>query len=79
MQQTKIESITESLLNIGSGFILAMFMWEFVVKPWLHIESDFVDNLSVTLMFTAVSMVRGYLWRRFFNAGHHLKFSRSTV
>lgn len=73
MKQTKLESIIEGSLNLGSGFIIALLMWEYIVRPWFGVESNFVDSLSVTLLFTMVSLVRGYLWRRFFNAGLHLK------
>ncbi|MEW8139480.1 MAG: hypothetical protein AB2761_20650 [Candidatus Thiodiazotropha endolucinida] len=68
MNQTKIESIVEVVFNYLSGFIFAYLVYAFIVipTPWLK-ESAF----WVTLLFTVASMIRSYLWRRFFNAGLH--------
>lgn len=71
MNQTKLESLLESFINIGSGFIVAFCLWVFVVRPVWDIEVDMLDNFVITVMFTIVSIIRSYLWRRFFNAGLH--------
>lgn len=62
--QSKLFSLIEQLFNIGSGFIIAVCLWAFVVTPYLGIEYDVTEAMHVTLMFTAVSIIRGYLWRR---------------
>ena len=74
MDQTKLESGIETCCNVGSGFILAYFVWAWVVVPliengFLTIESTF----AITSIFTVVSLVRGYGWRRFFANGVHKK------
>lgn len=71
MKQTKLESFIESCLNVGSGFFVALLVWRFVVVPYLGLEVSWHQNLSVTTLFTVVSVVRGYIWRRFFNRGLH--------
>ena len=68
MSQTRLGSLVEQLLNIGSGFVISCLLWEFAVKPIWHIKTDFAENLQITALFTVVSVVRGYTWRRFFNA-----------
>ena len=66
MSQTRLGSLVEQLLNIGSGFVISCLLWEFVVKPLWHIQTDFAENLQITALFTVVSIVRGYAWRRLF-------------
>ena len=64
MGQSKLFSLFEQLLNVGSGFIIAILLWAYVVTPYLGIKFDVTESLNVTLLFTVVSIVRGYLWRR---------------
>ena len=68
MNQTKLESAIEVFFNYLSGFIIAYAVYAFIVmpNPWLR-TSPFL----VTMIFTLVSVIRSYLWRRFFNAGLH--------
>lgn len=65
--QTKLESFLESCLNVGSGFILALIVWKFVVVPVWGFTVSTADNLVITGLFTALSIARGYVWRRIFN------------
>lgn len=65
--QTRLESLLEQLLNIGSGFIIASMLWEFVVKPVWGFGTSFGQNLQITSLFTVVSIARGYVWRRLWN------------
>ena len=64
MGQTRLFSLIEQLFNIGSGFIIAVLLWAYVVTPYIGIEYDMTQGIKVTLMFTIVSVIRGYLWRR---------------
>jgi len=68
MNQTKLESVIEVFFNYLSGFILAYFIYDVIVipTPWIK-NSAFL----VIALFTLVSIVRTYFWRRFFNAGLH--------
>lgn len=68
--QTRLGSLTEQLLNTGSGFLLSLLLWEFLVKPLWGLNTSFIDNLSITLLFTLASVFRGYALRRFFNSLH---------
>lgn len=65
--QSKLESFIEQCFNIGSGFLISLMLWAFVVSPLWGYDSDIHDTLSITALFTAVSVLRGYLWRRYFN------------
>ena len=67
MQQSKLESALEQALNVGSGFILSYIIWITVITPVYDIQLSTSDNLTVTLIFTVASLLRGYIWRRVFN------------
>jgi len=68
MNQTKIDSFIEQVFNVGSGFILAALTWEFIIRPLLTTQNLTVDNtLPIVTIFTFISVVRGYVWRRIFN------------
>lgn len=69
--QTKLVSLIESMVNVGSGFILSLLIWQWVVAPAFGYEVTMVTNLQLTAIFTITSVARGYLWRRFFARGLH--------
>ncbi len=66
--QSKYHSFLEQTLNVGSGFLISVLVWEYVVKNLIHSGVLSVDSsIWITVIFTVVSFVRGYLWRRYFN------------
>jgi len=67
MNQSRVESIIERLADMTTGFLISWTVYEMYVFPSVPAISGF----WVTAMFTAISLVRGYLWRRFFNNGLH--------
>lgn len=71
MNQTRLESLLESIINISSGFLVSLAIWSFVIIPIWNIDTSFSENLTITGIFTISSIIRSYLWRRFFNAGLH--------
>lgn len=64
--QTKKSSLIETLTNVGTGFITTL-----VLSPpiyWLvGVEVKYSQMGLITLLFTVVSVVRGYIVRRCFN------------
>lgn len=69
--QTKLQSLLESCLNIGSGFVISLIVWSYLVVPVWGLQVNMVDNLNITALFTVVSVVRSYVWRRIFNFVHN--------
>lgn len=75
MQQSKLESHLEAFANLASGFILSFLVWRFVVGPL--IEAGYIHpatttgSFEIVFIFTVISYIRSYFWRRFFNAGIH--------
>jgi hypothetical protein len=64
--QTKVISFTESVVNVASGFVISLILWQWVVAPAFGYEVTIVTNLQLTSIFTTISVLRGYLWRRVF-------------
>jgi len=68
MTQTRKRSMIEVICNVGSGFIVSLLVWEFIVEPLWGIDKAFMANIGITSLFTCVSILRGFVWRRAFDA-----------
>ncbi len=66
MTQTKlqslIESITHTIIGLGTSIIIQLILY-----PMLSIPVSFGQNIIITSVFFAVSIVRQYVIRRIFN------------
>ena len=71
MKQSKLNSLLEQILSVGSGFLLSVLIVQPLVFPIFGIYLDMVTNISVAVIFTIVSIARGYITRRLFNWWHH--------
>jgi len=67
--QSKRHSLIETLLNIGSGFVISMIVGHYV-WPVFGLQVTVADNFWITAVFTVVSVIRSYAWRRAFNRLH---------
>ena len=66
MSQSRRMSFIEASLNTASGFVVSLVVWQLLCN-WLQIPMPLGRNLLITGIFTVVSIVRSYLWRRLFN------------
>lgn len=66
--QTKLNSLIEQFCNVGSGFIVSLVIWSAVVVPIWNLPVNMHENLIITGIFTVSSVIRGFIWRRFFNS-----------
>lgn len=64
--QSKKQSFIESLINQVSGFIISVLIYA-LIFPIFDINVPFITNIWITLCFTAVSVIRSYFIRRYFN------------
>ena len=64
--QTRLGSGAEAIVSVTSGFILALFIWQFIAAPLWGYEITFLDNLGLTSIFTVAGVIRSYIWRRIF-------------
>jgi uncharacterized membrane protein (DUF485 family) len=66
MSQTRRMSLLETVVSLVIGFAVSVLA-SYVVYP-LHGHSfSLGQNISITLIFTVLSLVRGYVVRRAFN------------
>ncbi len=64
--QSRTHSLVEACLNTASGFIISVFV-QFGVSWYYNLSLSFGQNVLITLVFTVVSVLRSYFWRRYFN------------
>jgi hypothetical protein len=57
--------ILESVIDVGSGFFLSILI-QLTIFPLFNMHPTIFENFQIALIFTAVSMTRSALWRRFF-------------
>lgn len=73
--QSKLESFLEACMNTGVGFFMSLAL-SAVVYPLFGHSFTFSQNVKITVIFTAASILRGYAVRRWFNARIHAAASR---
>ncbi len=64
--QTRKQSLTEAITNTAIGFGIS-YASTFIIFPLLGFKTGAGTNLVITLYFTAISILRGYVVRRWFN------------
>jgi hypothetical protein len=64
--QTKKQSFIESLANVIIGFFITIISLH-IIFPILGIENDSGKNIILTIYLTALSILRNYFLRRYFN------------
>lgn len=76
MEQSRLGSLIEAAMNIAIGFFVALLS-QIVVFPLVGIHGvPLVTNLEIGAYFTAISLVRSYVIRRWFNARLHSAASK---
>ena len=65
MSQPRKHSLLEVCMNTLTGFIIS-FGASFVVFPLFGLHSV-AANFWITVIYTMISVVRSYVWRRVFN------------
>ena len=65
--QTKRQSLIETLTSVFVGWLIGVIL-NLTILPLFDYNITVVDSLWVSLIFTVISVVRGYLIRRFFNS-----------
>ncbi len=65
--QTKRQSLIETLTSVFVGWLIGVIL-NLTILPLFDYNITVVDSLFVSLIFTVVSVIRGYVIRRFFNS-----------
>lgn len=69
MAQNKKQSLTETIISTFIGLAVSL-VTQIIVFPLYGLEVNFNQNIQITIIFTVVSILRGYLVRRYFNKKH---------
>jgi hypothetical protein len=75
MSQSKKRSFFEVAVSTAIGYFAALAT-QIIVFPLFDIKVEFSDQLAIGVIFTIVSVARGYLVRRLFN---YLAYGRQAV
>ena len=67
MRQSRLMSLIEAVANVVVGYGLAVGV-QLLVFPLFGLEATLRQSLGIGAIFTLVSLVRGYLLRRVFEA-----------
>ena len=67
MEQSKLGSLIETIINTLIGFALSFIAWP-IAAWWFAIDYNHSQHFGVVLFFTVISVARGYVVRRWFNA-----------
>lgn len=65
MKQSRTTSLVEAVANVVVGYGLAV-MTQIVVFPQFGLTVSLNDNLAIGCIFSAASLILGYLLRRLF-------------
>jgi len=71
--QTRTQSMIEVVVSTLVAFAISAALQQWVVTPLFHLNTSHAANLGITVFFTVVSLVRSYVFRRFFNYIHRSK------
>lgn len=66
MSQSRRHSFFEAWANTLSGLFVSLILGHFLF-PAMGWKLTISENITVTLAFTGVSIIRTYCWRRTFN------------
>lgn len=72
MSQTAKQSAIETCASTAIGFVVA-YVASYTVLPLFGHNVTHGDNFLITVIFTVISLVRGYFVRRLFNYLHGAK------
>jgi hypothetical protein len=70
MTQSKLGSFIETVTNTAIGYFIALAS-QLVLFPLFDIHVPMRVNFALTAWFTVISVARGYVLRRWFNARLH--------
>ena len=66
MTQTKLQSLIEAVINTLIGFAIN-FCANLLIFPIFGMHISLTANFLMGVLYTSISVVRGYVIRRYFN------------
>jgi hypothetical protein len=77
MSQSRLGSLIEALINVMIGFWIN-YLANLLIFPLFGFHISLSDNFIMGLIYTAISIARSYVIRRWFNARIHAAAQRFT-
>ncbi len=68
----KWNSLIESIIDVGSGFLLAVAIQIFIF-PFFELYPSILDSIGIALIFTVISMIRSWIWRSYFRRRYEVE------
>ena len=65
--QSKRESMIETLTSVFVGWLIGVVL-NMLVLPLFDYNVSLTDGVLISIIFTAVSVIRSYIIRRWFNS-----------
>lgn len=66
MSRSRKSSFLEAALNTGTGYLISFIVF-MVVMPLYGFQAAAATSAQIVFIFTLSSLLRSYLWSRFFN------------
>lgn len=70
MNQSRLGSLIEACFNTAIGLAISMVA-NALVFPLFGFHPSLGENVAISVIYTVISIARGYVVRRFFNARLH--------
>ena len=69
MMQTRKASVGETILSVGTGFFIALLLNLYMLPLFVNDITNQVLSTAIMIgiIYTTVSMIRAYIFRRIFN------------
>lgn len=67
MEQSKLGSLIETIVNTFIGFLLSFLAWP-IAAVLFDMPYNHGQHFGIVFFFTVISVIRGYVIRRWFNA-----------
>lgn len=67
MNQTRLGSLIEALMNVAIGLCVSVIA-NALVFPRFGFHPSISENVTISIIYTAISIARQYVLRRWFNA-----------
>ena len=69
--QSKRQSLIETLTSVFVGWLIGVIL-NMLVLPLFDYNVSLTDGVLISIIFTAVSVIRSYIIRRWFNSKEEL-------
>lgn len=74
--QSRYQSFLEANANTFIGYWISIGV-QMIVFPLYDMHVSFGEQMQIGMIFLTVSLIRGYVFRRYFNWAHNKKESNS--